>query len=49
MNQENQHSEIIQESSSVQSFSSEDINGIKEKSNIIPDTDDNSLKEMNFA
>ena len=49
MNQENQHSEIIQESSSVQSFSSEDINGIKEKSNILPDTDDNSLKEMNFA
>ena len=49
MNQENQHSEIMQESSSVQSFSSEDINGIKEKSNILPDTDDNSLKEMNFA
>lgn len=49
MNQENRHSEIMQESSSVQSFSSEDINGIKEKSNILPDTDDNSLKEMNFA
>lgn len=38
-----------EEASSVQSFSSEDIDGIKEKSNILPELDHTSLEGMNFA
>lgn len=37
------------EISSAQSFSSEDINDIKEKSNILPEFDRSSLEGMNFA
>ena len=41
--------EEIGNSSSVQSFSSEDIDGIKDKSAIIPELDHSSLEGMNFA
>ena len=40
---------VEEDSSSVQSFSSEDIDGIKEKSNILPELDHASLEGMNFA
>ena len=40
---------VEEDASSVQSFSSEDIDGIKEKSNILPELDHASLEGMNFA